>query len=382
MRTTLLFLAACGLLVAQGHRLTLEDLLSAEPIGETALSPDGKTFAMTRGGQIVLMPSEGGWPVTLTSNAGGKSGLSWSPNGRTIAYASQGNIWAVPVAGGTPRRLTTSAAGPGDPRQAADRQPQYSPKGHWILFETGRRGHNNMMVVSDDGKSTDFLTAVNADEGGAAWSPDGTRISYTERTNEHFSGQLNVIKFDGATGQAAGDPLTLYTAPTDRGGGWSIPKAHWSPDGKSLAVVLQQSGWNNVYLIPATGGAPKALTHGDWEDSDPEFSPDGRSLAVVSNRETPEQSHLWIVPVDGAAAHIFGAFKVPSMDSLPQWSPDGTKLYFHHNAPDESTDLVEAPLKGEAKLLTRTTPMNFENGAIAAPEVIHYQSKDGLKIAA
>lgn len=382
MKLLPLLLALSGIVAAQNHRLTLEDLVSAEPVGETALSPDGRMFAMTRNGQIALMPSTGGWPATLTSTAGGKSGLSWSPDGRSIAFASNGGIWVVSASGGAPRRLTNATPGPGDPRQAADRQPQYSPKGHWILFETGRRGHNNMMVVSDDGKSTDFLTAINADEQGASWSPDGKSISYTQRTTEHFSGQLNVIQFDTAKGQAAGDPLTLYTAPTDRGGGWSIPKAHWSPDGKSLAVVLQQSGWNNVYLIPATGGAPKALTHGDWEDSDPEFSPDGRSLAVVSNRETPEQSHLWIVPVDGAAAHIFGAFKVPSMDSLPQWSPDGTKLYFHHNAPDESTDLVEAPLKGEAKLLTRTTPLNFANGTIAEPEVIHYQSKDGLKIAA
>jgi WD40 repeat protein len=70
--------------IPEEHRLTLEDLLSVEPIGETALSPDGKTFATARGGQIVLLPAEGGWPVTLTSSSGGKSGLSWSPDGSTL----------------------------------------------------------------------------------------------------------------------------------------------------------------------------------------------------------------------------------------------------------------------------------------------------------
>src|SRR5277367_3863013 len=138
MRTLSILLLACGLLPAQGRRLTLDDLLSVDAVGETALSPDGKTFAMTRNGQIVLMPADGGWPVTLTSTAGGKSGLSWSPDGHSIAFASQGGIWVVSVAGGAPRRLTNAAAGGGDPRQAADRQPQYSPKGRWILFETGR----------------------------------------------------------------------------------------------------------------------------------------------------------------------------------------------------------------------------------------------------
>src|SRR5215475_14503140 len=187
MRLLFVLLASC-VAFAQTHRLTLEDIVSVEGIGETALSPDGKTFAMTRAGQIVLMPSEGGWLTTLTSNAGGKSGLSWSPDGRMIAYASQGGIWAVNASGGAPRRLTNSAAGPGDPRQAPDRAPQWSPKGRWILFETGRRGHNNMMVVSDDGSITDFLTAANSDEENASWSPDGSQISYTERTPRDFSG--------------------------------------------------------------------------------------------------------------------------------------------------------------------------------------------------
>src|SRR5258706_1164836 len=176
-RFPLMIFAICGLLTAspppETRRLTLEDLLSVEPVGETALSPDGKAFAMTRAGQIVLMPAEGGWPVTLTSIAGAKAGLNWSPDGRLLAYASQGSIWIVPAAGGVPKRLTSAAAGGGDPRQAADRLPQWSPKGKWILFETGRRGHNNLMVVSDDGIVNNYLTQSSADEDNASWSPDG-----------------------------------------------------------------------------------------------------------------------------------------------------------------------------------------------------------------
>src|SRR5579864_4121995 len=76
------------------YRLTLEDLLSVESVGETVLSPDGKTFAATRAGQIVLIPAIGAWPVTLTSTTGGKSGLSWSPDSTHIAFAEQGSIFS------------------------------------------------------------------------------------------------------------------------------------------------------------------------------------------------------------------------------------------------------------------------------------------------
>ena len=101
-----------------GQQTPVEYLLSAEGIGDAALSPDGKTFAITRGGQIVLMPSDGGWPVTLTSSTGAKAGLNWSPDSRYIAYASQGSIWSVPVEGGQPKRLThASPASGGDPRE-------------------------------------------------------------------------------------------------------------------------------------------------------------------------------------------------------------------------------------------------------------------------
>jgi WD40 repeat protein len=94
----------------EGGHLTLQDLLSVEPIGESALSPDGKTIALTRSGQIALLPSEGGWPVLLTSTQGGKSGLAWSPDGKRIAYASQGSIWVVSASGGAPHRLTNAPA--------------------------------------------------------------------------------------------------------------------------------------------------------------------------------------------------------------------------------------------------------------------------------
>jgi Tol biopolymer transport system component len=158
MRTLFAFFTGVALFAADSHRLTQEDLLSAEPIGDAALSPDGKTFALTRAGQIALMPAEGGWPVTLTSSAGGKSGLSWSPDSRAIAYASQGSIWTVGVDGGPPKRLTHAFPGEGDPRQASDRAPQWSPKGRWILFQTGRRGHEDLVVISEDGRTESYIT--------------------------------------------------------------------------------------------------------------------------------------------------------------------------------------------------------------------------------
>ena len=366
----------------EGGHLTLQDLLSVEPIGESALSPDGKTIALTRSGQIALLPSEGGWPVLLTSTQGGKSGLAWSPDGKRIAYASQGSIWVVPVSGGVPHRLTNAPAGGGDPRQATDRAPRWSPQGRWILFHSGQRGTNSLLVVSADGSTTSFLTSAKEEAESGRWSPNGDEIVYVTREKEYFSGRLNLLKFDARSGQPAGEPVTLYTAPVDRGGGWAIRGAVWSPDGKTLATVLQNSGWNHIYLLSAKGGEPKQITDGSFEDENPTFSPDGKSISFVSNRGLLEANDLWLIPVSGGEAHQVAKFETPGIVSEPQWAPDSKSIYFNHQSPRETSDLLVQSLNSTTppKYLTHTTPKNF-SAAAQVPERVTWQSKDGKEIA-
>jgi dipeptidyl aminopeptidase/acylaminoacyl peptidase len=212
---------------APANKITLEDLVALHFLGEPVLSPDGKQFAFVRGGQIELLAADGGWPVTLTTSPGHKAELSWSPNSKTLAFVSQGSVWVVPASGGRPTQITYGAAGAGDPRGAGDRWPKWNSDGKWILFQSGRHGHNELWVVSSDGKTTNYLARteiytgvdeldrITADDEVAsdrfdptpAWSPDGTRISYTERSREFFSGKLMVLDFDRAAGSAKGAPL-------------------------------------------------------------------------------------------------------------------------------------------------------------------------------
>jgi len=366
---------------ANGH-LTLQDLLSVDPIGDSALSPDGKTIALTRSGQIFLLPSEGGWPVPLTSTAGGKAGLAWSPDSKQLAYVSQGSIWIVPATGGSPRRLTNVPAGDGDPRQATDRAPRWSPKGRWILFQSGRRGINSLLVISADGSVTSFLTSAKEEAEDGRWSPNGDEIVYVTREKEYFSGRLNLLKFDDHAGQPIGESVALYTAPVDRGGGWSIRGAVWSPDGATLATVLQNSGWNHIYLLSAKGGEPKRITDGAFEDEDPIFSPDGKSIAFSSNRGLLESTNLWVIPAHGGEARPVARFDTPGITGQAQWSPDSKSIYFNHQSPLESSDLLVQDLKTQSapKYLTQTTPKNF-TATSQIPERVTWKSKDGKEIA-
>lgn len=390
---------------SQVRPITLQDLVSG-PVGfrrDSVLAPDGKHFAVIDRGQIALLPVEGGAAVPITSTPGAKSEISWSHDSRKLAYVSDGDVWEVSVSGGETKQLTSGPIGPGDPRGATDHFPLWNPDGKWILFQSGRKGWNELYIVSEDGKTKNYVAATEiysgadqignavADHGDAvssdrfdpnpAWSPDGKSISYTERSRQFFSGKLKVISFDESTGTARGVAKDLYIAKNDRGGAWAINTAAWAPDSKALAVVLQETGWDKIFLIPAAGGKPRQLTLGESEDEDPVYSPDGKLIAIVSNRGIAEERHIWLVPVSGGApwrlTHLDG------IESSPQWSPDSKTIYFSRGTSLRAASMYSALAhgSGEPHPFEPITPSIFEQSGLTPPTVVHFPGRDGIKLA-
>jgi dipeptidyl aminopeptidase/acylaminoacyl peptidase len=398
----MLTMTVAPLAVQSQTRITLEDLINISFTRPGVLSPDGKNFAVILKGQIALEPATGGAATPVTTDPAPKSEVSWSPDSQKLAYVSKGDIWIVSASGGEPIQLTDGPVGPGDPRGATDHLPKWNPNGKWILYESGRKGWDELWVVSEDGKtkndlapsevytgedatnnpSPDHGDAVSSDRfaPGPAWSPDGTRISYTERSRPYFSGKLKVLPFDQTTGKANGQTIDIYVAKNDRGGAWAVNTAAWSPDSKTLAVVLQETGWDKVFLIPATGGKPKQLTKGEGEDETPVYAPDGKSIAIVSNRDLPEEHHIWIVPVDGSTPHRLT--HLAGVEADPQWSPDSKTIYFQRGTVLRSpATYVAAVQAGDAHPLNPLPPSKYEEAGLPTPEVFHFRGKDGLPLA-
>jgi len=396
---------------AQDQKLTIDDLLGGPGAaafgrgrgGEGQPTPDGKYSVVLERGQIALKPADGGEEKVLTSSAEPKSELQLSPDGQRIAYLSKGQVWVVAVAGGDPLQLTNDPAGPGDPRGATDHHPQWNPNGKWILYESGRNGFNELYVVSEDGKVLNLIaptevykgkdvitTNIASDKGDAVssdrfdprpqWSPDGTRISYTERSREFFSGKLKVLPFDQKTGSAAGPALYIYVAKNDPGGAWAVNTAAWSPDSKTLAVVLQETHWDKIWLIPSAGGKPKELTFGGGEDEEPIYSPDGKWIAFESNRDLPEQRQIWLVAASGGEPHPLA--KLDGIEAGPRWSADSQTIQFQWRSTLGASAAYVADVTGktEARLLGSVRPSRFDQLGIT-PEVAHYKGEDGLPLA-
>ncbi|MFT4113354.1 prolyl oligopeptidase family serine peptidase [Silvibacterium sp.] len=404
----MLLLSVPATMLAQTPKLTIDDLLNPRYAvgaergrgdGETS---DGKYIVTVEKGQIALRPKDGGESKILTSTPEPKSELELSPDGQRVAYISGGQVWVVALDGASPLQLTHDPAGPGDPRGATDHHPQWNPNGKWILYESGQKGFNELYVVSQDGKTLNLLAATEIYHGADAikssapdhgdavssdrfdphplWSPDGTRVSFTERSREFFSGKLEVLSFDQGAGTAVGHAKEIYVAKNDPGGAWAVNTVSWSPDNRTLAVVLQETHWDKIWTIPSSGGRPKELTFGGGEDEAPVYSPDGKWIAFESNRDLPEERHIWVVSAGGGEPHRIT--RLQGIESGPRWNADSNSIRFTWRSTLGASANYVADISGkdDPKLQGAVRPSPYEGLGIT-PEIVHYKSKDGLALA-
>jgi TolB protein len=99
----------------------------------------------------------------------------------------------------------------------------------------------------------------------------------------------------------------------------------WSPDGRTLAVVLSKDGGSQIFFINPDGKSePRRMTFSPAIDTEPNFSPDGEQLLFTSDRGGTPQ--IYGMPVKGGDARRLtfeGSYNVS-----PRFSPDGKSFTF------------------------------------------------------
>ena len=143
-----------------------------------------------------------------------------------------------------------------------------------------------------------------------AWSPDGTRVSYTSYRDNN----PDLWVTDLTTGR--------HTKISDRPG--INAGAEWSPDGTEIALTLSKDQDSEIYALDPSGSILRRLTRSWHIDVSPTYAPDGSRIAFVSARfGTPQ---IFLMDRDGESAARLT--QMGGHNVSPAFSPDGTRIAF------------------------------------------------------
>ncbi len=290
-RTPLTNISSRAIYAPPGYLLfARDDVLMTAPFDKNRLQLTGAAKAFTR-----VMSTDVGFAV-----------FSASQNG---LLATQMDSTASPLFVVDRGGVEKAVAGP-----AADyRSVRVAPDGGSVATEVSiQNGMHELWFRGLVRGTVKRLTLQSRSETTPVWSPDGARLAYA--TGDTGSRDIYVRSLDGSSSD---EPLVV--APGDQ-----CPVS-WSRDGRFLVFDNSPDGVHKgVWLMPLEGDR-KSVTFVDtpFYECCGHFSPDGRWIAYVSDESGKSQIYVKPFPGPGRAVQIS-----TSTGRKPRWHSDRNELFF------------------------------------------------------
>ena len=279
---------------------------------------------------IWKIAAAGGAPAQVTFHKDdGVQFPSISPDGKTIAYENEFEIWTVDVQGGTPRKVTIDLSF--DPKDnlitavtTRNRAEGFSPSHEGDYLAVDHRGELFIVPTdADSGEKTQVTSSAWRDQGGI-FSPDGRYLAYVSDESR----EQEVWVYDRTT--SSRKKLTTHSSLKE--------SAVWSPDSKKLAIAAA----NRLFVADVEGSAVTEVAHnqaGGYQLAS--FSPDAKWL-LYTRRDDDQNADVYVYEIAAKTEHNITAS--PFNDSRPVITPDSSRVIFVSDRDGGVAHLFSVPL--------------------------------------
>jgi serine/threonine protein kinase len=145
------------------------------------------------------------------------------------------------------------------------------------------------------------------------WSADGLHITFSK-----VESKVGLDLYE-ASSDGSGQPQLLCAGEHRQWG------TSWSPDGRALVFYEQHPTTLRDIWILLRGGERKPLLVTQYQERAPRFSPDGRWLAYVSNDSGRDE--VFVRPFPGPGARITVS---TAGGSEPVWTTNGSEIFYRN----------------------------------------------------
>lgn len=384
------------------RKLTNYNEDDGQELSSVSMSPDGQWIVYIRGGdfgsnwddvkpvnpsfspnptkvEIWAVALSGGEPVSI----GEGENPVISPDSKSIAFVKGGQIWLASIDGKQEAKKLFTARGQNGAHS-------WSSDGK-LVFVSSRGGHSFIGVYRDEKTPIQWVSPSFKRDFSPRWSPDGTKICYIRRPGSGGKAEpiLEARHNPWAIMTAninSGEERTIWIAPKTLAG--SLPNTqggtnlHWAKN--RIVFMSYQDGWSHLYSINDNGGEQLLLTPGGFMAEYVSMSQDKTFMLFAGNTGPDpldiEKRHVVKVSVDKADMEVLTPGS--GLEWFPLATGDGSQVFFIGATAQKAPMPALFNLKSKQIkwIANDRMPGTFPEKKLVIPSQVIFSSIDGTPV--